>query len=456
MRILPVVLCIALATGCKKKNEAVALDAAVATNATASVTASAITTPGRKGPPAMPLDAGTPDAAGLAEPPTLPLASDKLELVAVAKGWNAKVIWLKAFGERVWLSGRNVDAYADGDGPLVKGPDLLAKLDYKPGVHGMQVAGAWPNLYLLRYKRVEGRMESPEATAFVYHPDGSAGTWSKAQKLPFDDLPWGFVGLKDSALLVYSQNAGNAGPSYAPPDSGTTVHRVAPDGSVERAKLEMPHRFMAWSASADDGVLSLLGTTAEVKPGDDYAGGVDLVRITAAGSKTIRIQRELAPIGTGNYGSHVHEHAGTTIVTPVDFPEDGAWKPNNMASFVLRDDKPVARTTSGGDSCNIKDAMVVGESIWSIRRCYVSADLHSLVRLGPDGKTERIAIPRLVKSGTGFRAATTKAEQAQGFACSPDAIFVRGKSDVWVRATCGESLPAIYRLGRPQEPIVLP
>lgn len=458
MRVLPVFVCLVLAAGCKKKNEAVPADAAVTTTATpsasAAASASASAAPVRHGPLAVPLDAGVPDAAGLAAPAALPLASDKLELVAVAKGWNAKVIWLKAIGDRVWLSGRNVDAYADGDGPLVKGPDLFAKLDYKPGIHGLRVAGVWPNLYVLRYKHVETRMESPEATVFVHHGDGSAGTWTKAQKLPVDDLPWGFVGLGEAALLVHSQNAGNGAPFYSGPGPGTTLYRIAPDGTVTDAKLAIPHRFMAWSASADDGVLSMLGTTATATEG---AGGVDLVRITAAGTKTIRVQRELPPIGMANYSAQVHERAGTTLVVPVDWPEDTAWKPNPTTSFVLQDDKAIARTTAGGEGCLVKDAMVVGDALWSIRRCYGATEMDVLVRLGADGKTERVAIPRLVKAGTGFRAATTKAEQAQGFACSPVEIFVRGKGDAWVSATCGDgALPAIYRLGRSQEPILLP
>lgn len=291
-------------------------------------------------------------------------------------------------------------------------------------------------------------MESPEATVFVHHGDGSAGTWTRAEKLPVDDLPWGFVGLKDTALLVHSQNVGNAAPFYSGSGPGTTVYRIAPDGTVAEAKLAIPQRFMAWSASADDGVLSMLGTTGS---------GVELVRVTPSATTMIRIQRELAPIGMGNYTSQVHERAGTTIVVPVDWPEDTAWKPSSTTPFVLQDDKPIARTTAGGEGCSVKDAMVVGDAIWSIRRCYGPAEMDALVRLGAEGKTERVAIPPLVKAGAGFRAATTKAEQAQGFACRPAEIFVRGKSDVWVSATCGDgALPAIYRLGRAQEPILLP
>ena len=100
---------------------------------------------------------------------------------------------------------------------------------------------------------------------------------------------------------------------------------------------------------------------------------------------------------------------------------------------------------------------MVGDALWSVRICFGENGIEeSVVRVGPEGKTERVAIPRLVKEGTGFRAATTKAEQSQGFACSPQAILARGKGDVWVHASCGEGLPAIYRLGRPQEPILLP
>src|SRR4051812_25594181 len=92
----------------------------------------------------------------------LPLASDALEVVAIGKTWSSKILWLQEIGSRVWLSGRNLDAYADGDGPLTKGPDLLAKFPYRPGVHSMRVVGAYPNLFALRTKNVNARMESPE------------------------------------------------------------------------------------------------------------------------------------------------------------------------------------------------------------------------------------------------------------------------------------------------------
>src|SRR5512135_859007 len=68
-----------------------------------------------------------PEDAGPAakQAPPLPLADSGLELVAVGKRWTSKLISLEALGDRVWLSGVDVDAYADGDGPLTKGPDVL-------------------------------------------------------------------------------------------------------------------------------------------------------------------------------------------------------------------------------------------------------------------------------------------------------------------------------------------
>src|SRR5688500_2331869 len=78
-------------------------------------------------PPVM--DASGP--VGAKEPPPLPLASDALEVVAIGKTYNSRILWAHALGKRFWLSGSNVDAFAEGDGPLVKGPDILQKLPYK-------------------------------------------------------------------------------------------------------------------------------------------------------------------------------------------------------------------------------------------------------------------------------------------------------------------------------------
>ena len=47
-------------------------------------------------------------------------------------------------------------------------------------------------------------VDTPHGPARVLSTgDGSAGTWTKAQKLPVDDLPWGFVGLGEAALRLW-------------------------------------------------------------------------------------------------------------------------------------------------------------------------------------------------------------------------------------------------------------
>jgi hypothetical protein len=81
---------------------------------------------------AVPPDAAPPPvvAKEITPPPSSPPVprSKELTLVAVGKERGSTILWLKKLGSRVWLSGRGLDAYADGDGPLVRAPDMLKGL----------------------------------------------------------------------------------------------------------------------------------------------------------------------------------------------------------------------------------------------------------------------------------------------------------------------------------------
>jgi len=145
-------------------------------------------------PPPAPVDAGTTitTASAAAAVPPPPLATDTFEIVAKGKA-SSKVLSLQAHGTRVWLSARNLDAFADGDGPLVKGPDPLEKLAYTPGKHYLQVVGVEPHLFVMRTNvtaargqpqirpcssRTErpGRRQSRSSTDFTRMPSWPIGT----------------------------------------------------------------------------------------------------------------------------------------------------------------------------------------------------------------------------------------------------------------------------------------
>lgn len=417
-------------------------------------------------------DAGSSLDAGARGPSTeklaaLPLASDKLEVVAVGTSAASKVLWLTEHGSRVWLSGRNLDAYAEGDGPLVKGPDWLAKFPYKPGVHSMRVVGAYPHLFALRTKNVNGRLESPEATLFVYTPEeGGPGTWAKAEELSMLGYPHDFVAYRDGALVVDSQIQFNSEPYFNPPGPGTTLTYLRPDGKLEHPTLGLHPHFLAWGASSDRTSVSFIGTImVPPKKGTEdtmfQANGTHVVRVTSEGVTTAAVQRDLG-IAMETYLAHVHDSGGKALAIPPHslLGAEGGWRPNGRTMFVIEGGKATPRAMAGNDSCAIADAKLMGESIFAIRDCMDEGGTQELVRLTPDGKTERVALPKLVKDGKAFRVAKTEAEAKQALACKVSSIMVRPPSDLWATATCdGPSvggLPVVLRNGRPQEPIVLP
>ncbi|MBS2018027.1 MAG: hypothetical protein JST00_34450 [Deltaproteobacteria bacterium] len=473
---------LASASACKRTPPATNDDAAAATSAPSIATEPKMDA-GREAGSRIVIgtfaDAGTaphPSAIADAGPnPALPLASDKMEVVAIGKSTASRVLWLQEIGGRTWLSARNLDAFADGDGPLVKGPDLVAKLPYKPGVHSMRVVGAYPRLYALRTRNVEGRMDSPEPTAFVYAAEENGpGTWKEAKPLGMSWFPTAFLPFRDGALVVNSQIALNGTPYINPQYPGTTLRFIGPDGSVSDPKLGVHPHFMAWGADSDGSALSLIGCVAIPPKVKGDAGEVDwdfsgtnLFRITETGAKRIPIHQTLG-IAMLMYSAKVSERGGRALVIPpggMEPENEGGWRPNPRTVFLSDDDKAKPRTFAGNESCYVTGARLVGDDIYAKRTCFDEGLAEELVRLRPDGKTEKLALPSIVKDEkSGFRVARSDADKRKAIPCALDEIVVRGKDDVWATANCsgGESwsgnsgVPIVVRRGRPQEPLVLP
>lgn len=441
--VVPVLLCLSL-FGCKKTQRlAGAVDAA--TPALASPEPIRPSTDA--GQRASQEDAATPPA------PPLPIASEDLSLVAVGKGWGAKILWLKVLGSRVWLSGKNLDAYADGDGPLTKGPDLLKGLPYTFGVHALDVAGIYPHLYALRTKNVETRTESQEAAAFVLRE----GAWTPSKKLPRTDYPHAFVGWGDGAILMWSQIELNGGPFWDGREEGTTLSYVAPDGSVGPANVKVERSFLAWSASSDGTTLSLLGTRGHHNDDGTPEKGLYASRGTAKdGMKTILLSAASTP-GMETYAASVVELGDRAYVAPPpSLTITEAWKPEPSSVFTIADGKSTTITAlpGGGEECLVQGMAMVDSSIYVIRMCW-SLDATELVRIGEGSKREKIKLPMIAKKADGsFRVA--EATDKASFRCDPKKLHVRPPSDLWIEADCGKGIPAIFRRGKAQDVVTLP
>lgn len=469
------------ALGCKRAEPSpvphVATDASVALPSVAPSASADFPRGPRKARPPLPAasaaDAGRPHPVAETGAPTVPLlptATERLELVAVGKTYGGRIIAFAALGDRVWLSGRGLDAFADGDGPLGKGYDLLEKLPYKQGVHHMEVVGRYPKLFAMRYKEVATRAESPEPTVFVYHAaDNAPGTWKESESTGVGWFPHAFAAYKDGAVMVTSQIQRNAGAYYSPSEGpGTLITFIGPDGKTSTSTMGVHNLFMAWAGSAHGDVLSLLGTTAAPPKKDEsmWTGmGVQLMRIGPEGVKQVAVLPTLDG-AVDMYSISTRQSASATTVFAGSNYNSG-WSVNGGTVFVVgADNQRTARTVAGGDSCAVLSAELVSDQLYAIRRCVGEPIEDQLLVVGPDNKSRLLPLPRIVKStGTGFRAAATDQERAKGVACVPASIVVRPPSDVWVSGQCGVSsvwsrnegaLPIVARLGKPQEPIVIP
>jgi hypothetical protein len=442
-----------LAAACKNSSPtsnpdaAVMPDPAVASSASASPSAVAS---------AAAIDAG--------KALSLPPSSDVLELVAVGKGWSSKIVWLVSIGSRVWLSGMGFDAYADGDGPFIPAPDMLKGLPYESSKHRIEVVGAHPALFALRTKRVNGRIESPEATVFVRNGDA----WKQAKPLPHDWFPHAFVGWNGGALLMYSQIELNSGAAYSTNEPGTSFSFVSSDGTVSDPKIAIERTFMAWTADSDGTTLSLLGARGTMPPKGETMGGANAIAIARGTGKEAMNVTTLGPasaIWLETYSANVRESGATAIVRPPPSPfaaEEGAWpKTPALSLLAVADAKPkTLKIGNGGDEqCGANDAVALGSAVYAIVHCM--PDTAFLVRAAEGAKAQRVKMPLLAKKeGGGFRVAH---EKENAFACEPKQLVTRGADDLFVEAQCGAGggsegpgIPAVFRLGRAQEPVILP
>jgi hypothetical protein len=410
------------------------------------------------------------DADARAEPtsapsnlPRISAAPDTLALVAVGDKPGAKIVWLQANGSRVWLSGMGLDAYADDDGPLVPAPDLLKGLPHAPDDQVI-VVGAYPNLLAYRARN--------EYCAVLRHPavfvrDGNA--WKHGQALDESTCPIAFVAWNGGALLVESAvnpgwATGGAG-SVVPGESGTTLRFLAPDGSVRLVDLALPRAFEAWGASSDGTHVSLVGAFG-LPPSDASESALkvarDVVVMRGQARGSFEAATVLEMLGFGSLRTDVREFGTGALVLPPPVRDDGtmvagapteggdemAWKGKASRLYVVRGsqvDAHVFRTAAEQD-CSLADAATTGDTTYAIVRCPDKPSF--LARWDADWKVERVALPRLERdAGATF------------LACQPRKLLVRPPEDLWVEAACGPSeptVPAIFRRGRPQEPVRLP
>jgi hypothetical protein len=443
-----------VAASCKNGATASNTDAGATVTPDPALAASASAAPSALAS-AAPIDAG----ATASSPP----ASDSLELVAVGKSWASKIVWLVSVGSRVWLSGMGFDAYADGDGPFISAPDMLKGLPYDGSKHRIDVVGGYPTLFAMRTRRVNTRMDSPETAVFVRNGE----TWKEAQKVPHDAVPHAFLYWNGGALLVDSQLEYNAGPFYNPERPGTYFTFVASDGTVSDPKIQLERPFLAWTADSDGTTLSLLGTRGNaLSKGDvpnDGASGLMLARGSGKAPMSVAKLGPTSTLWLETYWSRVREETGQAIVRPPPSPfvgEEGAWpKTPALSLFAIADGKPkTIKIGNGGDeNCGANDAAAMGSTVYAIVHCM--PDATHLVRVADGAKAQRVKMPMLAKKeGGGFRVAR---EKESSFACEAKQLVTRGADDLFIEAACGAGnsgpgIPAVFRLGRAQEPVILP
>jgi hypothetical protein len=396
-------------------------------------------------------DAGAPPEAA---PST---TREDVTLVAVGKTWGAKLLWLSLHGSRVWLSGRNVDALADGDGPLVKQTDPLEGLSYQAGKHVLLVAGVHPHLYALRYERREVPSQPSNPVVFVRTSRG----WAQAKPLANTLLPVAFVPWGEGALVVHSQVGPSipAGlPSYAPGRPGTELQYVAPSGAVSDPKLGVERSFMAWSADSDGKTLSLFGTVRTDHGEEDPEYAIELARGTSGALRTSVLFRTTQFAWADMSLARVREDGATALVLPPDNnTELGSWKPNARTIYEIRAAGPRPTVVRGNaDRCRISDALLDRGSLLAIETCFDSGATR-LLRVTAEA-VQRVVLPSLAANDGGFRVATPSDEAP--IPCEASGLLLRAPDDLWIRAACTSSdtsqapLPAVFRRGGAPQPVI--
>jgi len=388
--------------------------------------------------PAAPVDAGVAkDSAedALQVTPPAPRAAT-LALVALGRRRGARVVWLQAHGQRVWLSGAGFDAYADGDGLLVPGHDLLDGLPYQSSKHRIIVAGHYPKLVALRALK-EDSPTGAEVAAFVYQPPlwTRAGALRSSEELPAAFVPWGEGALLVESRLTPDRRVNQINPSLP----AAWLEYIDRDGKVSDPKLPVPRALLPWAAASDGSTLSLIGYT------ESAWKGVELVRGDAKGFVSAVVSTRNAP---EMRDLQVTENGQAALVFQSALSARGASK----EVVVVRDGAAAPRGAGSGDAveCPFVDGVMIDGDAFLIRRCVMTGG--TLVRVPAVGPASEVELPRVDAAG------------GQALRCHPKKLVVRAPNDLWIQAACGvgdegdlvDAVPAVFRRGFPQEPLILP
>lgn len=390
---------------------------------------------------------------GAKDEPALPTT---FELVAVGKRSGSKIVWLKQIGDRVWLSGMGIDAFADGDGPLVTGSDLTSGLPQKAH-EGWEYTGSGTSLLVaLRAQPETIKSDDPP---MVWVREGK-GAWSSGAKFPhlYSHQNWlqqfGFVPWKDGALLVTGQvSMGTNMALFAPASPGTDFETISPKGEVTTATFDLPKEVMTWAADSDGSTLSLVGFRAKnlravgisVFRGNDKG---PLTETPIMGDPGTQDPKALSVVTVREQGK-----VALAFITSLYYG-GGALASNATTVFVVGDHatepKKIVFAPEGKGA--ISAAAYVGGSVYAT----VEHSGHFVLSHAAEGAAPApVKLPSLVKAGTDFHVAK---DGEAGLTCEANDLFAR-KNDLWIRASCagqGMKVPAVFRLGHAQEPIALP
>ncbi len=382
--------------------------------------------------------------------------STTFELVAAGKRSGSKIVWLRLIGDRVWLSGMGLDAYADGDGPLATSPDLTQGLKQKQGEEYDYTGNGSNLLFALRTNPEYAKSEDAPT---IWVRDGKAA-WSAGSKLPkfYGSANWlnnwGFTRWKDGALFVSGQiSAGTNMALFAPKSPGTVFETVSPTGEIKETTFDIPGEVMAWNASSDGNTLSLVGYRAK----NLKSVGISVFRGDGSGpfTETPIIDDPGTQDPRSLFAIVVREH-GTGAIAYISRQPGTINGLDKLATTVYviadkaKEPKKIVFAPAGKGA--VASAAYVGNAIYATVK---HNEKYELSRSADGAEPTPVKLPSLAHTTAGFHVAK---EGEAGLTCEATDLFAR-KNDLWVQAHCagqGMKVPAVFRLGHAQEPIVLP